>query len=87
MNTYITKTERFANDRHFARCANKAELDAMVEHGWTRITRKEAARSIAWVNAENRSWGSGNAFGFQRMVDLVNAPEYAASVILAELEN
>jgi len=66
----------FANECHIIRCESTEEQALAEGDGYERISRRELARHISWVNRENAAWGSGRAFGHISMDDVVNDPEY-----------
>lgn len=67
----------FANECSIVRCESDAERESAEAEGYERISRRNLAHHIAWLNGENDSWGSGRAFGRIRLLDVVESPEYS----------
>ena len=82
MSTYWHKPGRFANELNIWRADTKEQESALTSHGYNRITREEARRLVSWTNAENRAWGSGNAFGFTIWHEVTHGDTYSAQNLL-----
>lgn len=75
---YHRHTHGFANECELWRADTQEQADALESLGFTRLTYAEARAHNAWVNAENRAWGTGAAFGQSRWYDIVHGDEWSA---------
>ena len=56
---------RFANECSVirVRADDRDTVDYLTHIGYTRLTAREMARHLRWVDGENGAWASGRAFG------------------------
>ena len=82
-NTYWHEHPRgFSNECNVLRAETVEEADSLRKMGLQRLTVVELRNHINWINAENESWGSNNAFGKISLKAICQDPAYSARRII-----
>ena len=75
----------FANECDIARCESPEEEEEAEQEGYERLTWRELAEHVRWINDENAAWGSGNACGHITLKAIRTSNSYRwASTFFAE---
>ena len=70
----------FANECSIVRCETPEEKKYSAAFGYARINRKDLRSHVAWINAENESWGSSRAFGKISFESILKGDEYRCAL-------